>query len=167
MSIFGYVIRRASPVDADRVVSVINAVAAEYCWLSTEQYRPNPPWERVLHQSHEHQDHLLLVPEARTKILGWCRIFPYSFPKSRHVADLGIGIAKEFRNKGIGTALVLRGLEWAVEHGYEKVTLDTFSSNTPAIRLFQKMGFQITGVRYSQAKISGQLVDQILMEKFL
>lgn len=167
MCISKLVIRRALPIDAERVVRVINAIAAEHCWLSTEQYHPNPPWERVLHQPHEHLDHLLLVPEACNEILGWCRIFPYSFPKSRHVADLGIGIAKEFRNKGIGRILLQRGLEWAGERGYEKITLDTFSSNTPAIRLFQKTDFKITGVRYRQAKINGEFVDQILMEKYL
>lgn len=163
-----FTIRRARPEDAPSIIATINAICAEGLWLATERYVPTPKWERVLHQPDESPNYLLLVAEVSAQIVGWCRVFPYGLgDKSRHVADLGVSVLKEFRGRGIGKALVERAIEWARQQHYEKLTADLFSGNVRATRLFEKTGFRQTGVRYRQAKIGSAYLDEVLMEKEL
>lgn len=155
MSFSGLVIRRACANDAENIIAVIDSIAAEGCWLITDTYIPTVSWERALYHSTTHRDHLLLVPETQTQIVGWCRIFPDGAVNSR-TADLGIGVIKHLRCRGIGYALMLRALEWAKERSYECVTLETFATNLPAINLFLKMGFQATNNHDRKAEPEGR-----------
>jgi len=163
-----FLIRRATPADAPTIVANINAICAEGIYLATEQYVPTPQWEQALHRPNEHPHLLLLVAEVDEQVVGHCRAFPDEFgQKARHVGDLGIEIIQPFREIGIGTALMGCAIEWAEQQGLEKLTLSTFSTNRRAINLFNKLGFVTTGVRYRQYKVSGEYVDEILMERLL
>lgn len=51
-------------------------------------------------------------------------------------------VRPDYRGKGIASALVKRILEDASELGYTSIYLDTLSSLTDAVRLYQKMGFE-------------------------
>lgn len=54
------------------------------------------------------------------------------------------GVSPSSRNKGIGSSLLARGLEWLFSfQSIEEVTLCVNSDNTKAIRLYLKLGFQI------------------------
>ena len=58
---------------------------------------------------------------------------------------LGIGVLKPYRRKGIGTRLILHGLEMLKAKGMTKARLDVDDANpTKAIRLYEKIGFQPT-----------------------
>jgi RimJ/RimL family protein N-acetyltransferase len=161
-----FLLRAACADDAPAIVAAINAVCAEGMYMVTECYVPTPPWEAVLHAPHECPDHLLLVPQVGGKVVGWCRVFPEHFGgKSRHVADVGIGLLEPFRDAGIGTALLLRVIEWAQGQPLAKLTLSTFATNRRAIHVFAKVGFQASGVRHGQYRVNGQYVDEVLMER--
>jgi ribosomal protein S18 acetylase RimI-like enzyme len=51
-------------------------------------------------------------------------------------------VANHFRRRGIGSALVERAIRFCEEHGYLKITLDTFMEREPAIHLFEKFRFR-------------------------
>jgi len=51
-------------------------------------------------------------------------------------------VKPEVRRKGIGTRLVETALRFCHEHGYLKITLDTFMEREPAIKLFEKFRFR-------------------------
>ncbi|MGC8992263.1 MAG: GNAT family N-acetyltransferase, partial [Thermoplasmata archaeon] len=79
----------------------------------------------------------------------------------------GIAIKSGFRHEGIGSALMEESIKWAKEQNIEKITLEVFSTNTNAIELYKKFGFEIEGIRKKQFKILGNYVDDVLMAKFL
>ena len=54
---------------------------------------------------------------------------------------------KKFRRRGIGRALMEYMLKEAELLGMESATLEVRISNTPAIRLYESLGFQGEGVR--------------------
>lgn len=57
----------------------------------------------------------------------------------------GIGVSKSHRRKGIGTRLMLQGLETLRAKGMTKAMLDTEDVNpTRAITLYEKVGFKVT-----------------------
>jgi len=55
-----------------------------------------------------------------------------------------IGVLRPYRRLGVGTALVLEGLEWLRERGMEEAMLEVDDDNpTEAIKLYEKVGFKI------------------------
>jgi len=160
-----FLIRRALPSDASNIIALIDAVGAEGIWLATERYVPIPQWEQILHHPDDAPRALLVIAEAQNQIVGWCRVFPYQFGnKSSHVADVGIGVHKTFRQRGIGSALMQDAISWARDQGFEKLTLDLYATSETARHLFENVGFHVVGARSCHAKINGAYVDEILME---
>lgn len=49
---------------------------------------------------------------------------------------------KEDRNKGYGTNLVQKMISWAKHHKIPNFYLQVTAQNTPAIRLYEKLGYR-------------------------
>ena len=68
-----------------------------------------------------------------------------------HIMDEGhvtnVAVKKSFRGQGIGKMLMRALLDEVKKEQIEAVTLEVRVSNTPAIRLYEKMGFVSVGVR--------------------
>ena len=83
------------------------------------------------------------VAEEDGEIAGCCGI--------RNIAGEGeitnVAVANKFRRRGIGRALMEYMLKEAALLGMESSTLEVRVSNTPAIRLYESLGFQSEGVR--------------------
>jgi len=54
-------------------------------------------------------------------------------------------VAEKMRHKGIGTALILAGHEWAAQRSYRRVLLEMQSKNFPAICMAFKLGYDFGG----------------------
>ena len=61
--------------------------------------------------------------------------------KTRHRADFGISVLKDFWGNGIGSALTEACIECAKEAGYLQLELEAVSENESALRLYRKYGF--------------------------
>lgn len=134
----------------------------------TERFLLDGQWEAALYRPETVPDHLLVVAEIGGAFAGCGNLFPGSEGrKDRHVANLGIYILKPYREKGIGAQMMAWMLDWAKEAGLEKITLAVLANNQRAIRLYQKFGFEIEGIRRRQYRIGSEYVDSILMARFL
>lgn len=65
--------------------------------------------------------------------------------KEIHIMNLAVH--QDFRNQGIGEALIRTALREAKEKGGERATLEVRESNMPAIRLYEKLGFKVIAIR--------------------
>jgi ribosomal protein S18 acetylase RimI-like enzyme len=59
-----------------------------------------------------------------------------------------VGVAEIAKGRGLGRALVERGLAWFREAGCAKVSVVTQGANVPAQRLYQAAGFQSASVEF-------------------
>ena len=86
---------------------------------------------------------LVLVCEIQGTIQGMVLIlFTVSTALGGKVAILeDMIVAPDFRGKGVGTSLVVRALEFAVDKGCGRVTLLTDHDNEAAHRIYRKCGF--------------------------
>ena len=85
---------------------------------------------------------IYLVAENQGEIVGHAFIEPLHLNAICHVAVLTIGVHSGWQEKGIGTALMQKLMEWAKQSGtLEKIELNVRASNTRAIALYKKMGF--------------------------
>jgi RimJ/RimL family protein N-acetyltransferase len=89
--------------------------------------------------------------------------------RNQHIGSLGISILPEYRNLGLGTAMMQFVIEWAYKDTLlEKLILDVYSDNLPAIRLYQKLDFQEEGRQCREIKnADGSYKDLSRMYRFL
>jgi RimJ/RimL family protein N-acetyltransferase len=78
--------------------------------------------------------------------------------------ELGMALAREWRGRGIGSALLAAAIDWAREQGLHKLSLDVFPHNDAAIGLYRKFGFVEEGRRVKHIRRqSGELWDTVVM----
>lgn len=105
-----------------------------------------------------------LAGEGRERVIGSLTCRGGSLQSDRHVAELGIYVAREWRNRGVGAALLRQSLDWAAAHPViVRVQLEVLAGNERAIRLYERSGFMREGVRRNACLRSGALVDMIGM----
>jgi len=69
---------------------------------------------------------------------------PYKYleaPNTWYVC--GVAVVPGYRGLGIGTALMAIARNQAREHGYDRLSLVVFEENAAAVRLYQRLGYEI------------------------
>ena len=78
--------------------------------------------------------------------------------------DIGMMVARDWRRRGVGSALVAAAIECGRENGLHKLTLSVFPHNEAAIRLYRTFGFAEEGRREKQIRrANGETWDLIEM----
>jgi RimJ/RimL family protein N-acetyltransferase len=161
-------IRPATVDDLDRVIELLWAVAADGRWIGTEV-----PFDRDVRRAGlaalvSGQNGTLLVadaaPDGGPDVVGHITVGVSSYG----VADIGMLLAEEWRGRGLGTALLEAGLQWAAAAGAHKAALEVWPHNEAALALYKKAGFIEEGrkVRHYRRR-SGEIWDAILMGRSL
>jgi putative acetyltransferase len=101
-----------------------------------------------------------LVAVTGAELIGSLVVEP-----SRHgFGEIGMAVAREWRGRGVGSALLAAAIEWAHDRGLHKLSLGVFAHNTAAIELYRKFGFVEEGRRIKQyRRANGELWDAIEM----
>ena len=92
----------------------------------------------------EKKDDICYVAEISGKIAGaiWCRIMDDYGHVNEDTPSLAISVLEEFRQCGIGTALMQQMLTALKQQGYPQVSLSVQKANYAA-RMYEKLGFEI------------------------
>lgn len=107
---------------------------------------------------------LLLVAEFDNKIIGNIDLTGNRRKVMEHTALIGMGMLKEWRNTGLGTALLKFGIEWAKENPIlELLWLQVYTDNKPGLGLYRKMGFEENGIIKNFFKRDGKYFDNLTM----
>jgi RimJ/RimL family protein N-acetyltransferase len=159
-----YTIRKAEQRDAKGIILCMQSVMDERVFLVSEYYLLTERGEQDRIKS---PDDLTLVAEAYDDIVGVVTVQRGMYRKNRHTANLGIAIKQQHRSRGLGSELIKASIKWCKDVGVKKLNLEVFSSNTNALRLYEKIGFREEGRRINQFTIDGTFVDDVLMTYFI
>jgi L-amino acid N-acyltransferase YncA len=122
-----------------------------------------PAWEDW---DAKHLPHSRLVYSEDDSVLGWAALSQVSGrPAYKGVAELSVYVDTSFAGRGIGSKLMEEVLLSAEEHGIWTLTSSIFPENMPTLRLHEKFGFRILGVREKIAKLDGKWRSTILLER--
>lgn len=158
-------IRDTLPEDAKAVSVLIDAVARERRYLAgTSGFSEEATASFIAHVKAARGVHLVALMDDL--IVGWCDITPATYEGMRHVGRLGMGVQADFRGQGIGKGLLKAALLRAFRQGLERVELEVFHSNFPAIRLYEAHGFRPEGVKVGARKLDGVTDDILLFAAF-
>lgn len=99
---------------------------------------------------------------------GIANFYIQTYKKLAHHSLFAIIVDKEYRSKGIGTALINELLKLAKENfKLEILHLEVYSGN-PAQKLYERLGFVKYGVHKKFLKdVDGVYYDKIMMQKIL
>ncbi len=84
---------------------------------------------------------------------------------SRHgFGEFGMLVDREWRGRGVGSALIQAAIGWARVQGLHKLCLEVFPQNVAAIALYRKCGFVAEGHRVKHyRRANGELWDSLIM----
>jgi RimJ/RimL family protein N-acetyltransferase len=104
-----------------------------------------------------------LAIDESDSVIGWCDIFRNPREGFRHCGQLGMGVRPHARGRGLGARLAAAAIEQAWSEGLERVELEVFASNAPAIELYRKLKFNVEGVKRRARKLDGSYDDIVFM----
>jgi putative acetyltransferase len=159
------IVRPAEPADAQGLKELGDAVGSEpEGWLvTTNGWRSVADERRYLRAIRRYPHAAVFVAEDGDRIVGRLSIARDQHPASRHVADLGLMVAASHRRRGIGTALLQAAARWARQANVTKLELHVFPWNEPAIKLYERFGFEREGIRRAHYRRGDDYVDAVLM----
>lgn len=99
------------------------------------------------------------------KLVGMAGFFRSSGPKERHKAMLwGMYVAPQARHGGTGQALLTKLVEQARSiEGVEQIYLGVVTVQEAALKLYQRVGFEVYGTEPRALKIGPDYYDEKLM----
>ncbi|HSI50578.1 MAG TPA: GNAT family N-acetyltransferase [Ideonella sp.] len=96
---------------------------------------PAPGWRRTW-----------VARNAGGDILGHIDLRAHAQPHASHRCLLGMGVHRDHRQRGLGARLLAHATQWAEATGtLHWVDLQVLSANRPAVQLYLRNGFQVTG----------------------
>ena len=163
-----FTVRPADPGDAEALVRLAEAVSSEpEGWLISVdgEWRSVGDERRYLKAVRRYPHAAVYVAERDEDgaIIGRLSLARDTHPASAHVADLGLMVAADARRRGVGWALLEAAVEWSRSAGIRKLELHVFPWNEPAIRLYERFGFEREGERKGHYRRGDEFVDAVLM----
>ena len=155
-----FVVRPAREDDLEPWLVLFDSVAAEGRWIGSEspleEDRVRASWPASL----ENEDVGMFIADAAGAIVGTLRMEVMRY----RVADFGMMVADGWRGRGVGSALLTAGIDFARQRGAHKVALQMWPHNERARALYEKFGFEQEGyLRRHYPRRNGEIWDAVIM----
>lgn len=148
------------PTHWDSIKSIyLEGIATGNATLETDA----PSWEKW---DSEHLASCRLIAKDDDTILGWAALSPVSGRcVYGGVAEVSIYIAEAARGKGVGKQLFERLIEESEKNELWTLQSGILQENVASVKLHEKCGFRIVGVRERIGKREGTWRNVVLMER--
>ncbi len=124
----------------------------------------NPhPWTEKNFLDCIQRDYYCLIQEFNQKISG----FAIQSTSLEEAHLLNIGIKEKFRRKGLGVDILNQVIIFSESISCRRVFLEVRVSNTKAISLYEKEGFQKVDIRKNYYRLGDGREDALIMTKKL
>jgi putative acetyltransferase len=168
----GFIVREAKAADAKQLICFVRELAEEPevdILLSPGEFKFTPGQERkIIAEYADSQNSRMLIAEFDGEIIGVLHCKGGEYKVIRHRVTLGMSVREDWRNKGVGTALLTKAIEWARSTGIiTRLELGVYARNETAIRLYKKFGFQVEGRKLKAFYRNGEYLDELVMALLL
>lgn len=165
------VYRKAKEEDAEKIVDFFNTVGGETSYMSFEkdEYPLNVKEQAELIRSFEgNTTNTMLLAVDGGRIAGLSTITSSHKIKSRHDAELGVVVAKQYQGKGIGVSLIRRVIDWVKQNEITtRMSLEVRADNLKAVEMYLRFGFVIEACKKNSTLLNGKYYDDYIMGMML
>jgi ribosomal protein S18 acetylase RimI-like enzyme len=156
-------VRPARQADLTGIVGAMRQVVEDGSYIVAETVAQEVDHDQALLRHNELEERMFFVATVDDEVVGWVHLRSPELSKLAHTAELTVGVLEEYRDHGIGSHLLQRGLEWAASRGFEKVYQSIPSTNEEAIAFLQDHGWEVEAVREGHYVIDGEYVDETML----
>ncbi len=90
--------------------------------------------------------HCVVARDSNGGVLGTAKMGPNQMGPGNHVATASFMVANDARGQGVGRALGIYAIDWAVQAGFRSMQFNAVvETNESAIALWKSLGFEIVG----------------------
>jgi ribosomal protein S18 acetylase RimI-like enzyme len=162
-----YNIRSAKPEDAKALSDVRLQIDGETENMDREKgeaYIDEGGFKKIIQADSDSPTNLFLVAATNGRIAGFSRCEGNNLKRTSHRVEFGVGVLKEFWGHGIGKNLLHESIHWADNHYIRKITLSVLETNENAVKLYEKLGFEVEGILKDDKRLSdGNYYHTIMM----
>ena len=157
-------VRPMNPGDLDEFLDLYEIVAAERRYIGAEAPIDRASkGEQFLERLDSERWGSLVAIDTDGAIVG-----QIGLQDMNGLVEIGMLVAPGMRGRGIGSALLAAGLDWARLRHAHKMTLQLWPDNEAALKLYAKFGFVEEGYLKRQWKRrNGEIWDAIVMGRQL
>jgi len=114
----------------------------------------------------KHLPHSGFVYTENENVLGWAALSSVSpRPAYKGVAEISIYIDTNYLAKGIGSKLMEEVIQSSEENGIWTLNSSVFPENIATLKLHEKFGFRIIGIKEKVAQLDGKWRNTVLLER--
>lgn len=123
--------------------------------------------ENMLEMYNQNSNYVQFLAEVDGNLVGAIDFKNGDNEKTKHQGSFGMTVLPEYRNHGIGRALLETLIEWAQHSQIEKICLEVMEDNRGAIKLYRNLNFYEEGRKVKGVKMEEGYQDLILMALFV
>ncbi|MDY2630353.1 MAG: GNAT family N-acetyltransferase [Clostridium sp.] len=161
------ILRKPNVNDAEKIIEYLNIVGGESdnllfgkneFHLSVEQER------EYIKNLNNSKDAFMVMGIINNKVVSIAQIRKLGRKRIEHNSEIAISVKKEYWGLGIGSAVMSELIEFARNNDIRNIELGVKASNSKAIKLYEKFGFEKVGCHKNYFNVNGVFDDEILMD---
>jgi ribosomal protein S18 acetylase RimI-like enzyme len=159
-------IRIAEPDDAPAIVEFLNVLylETEYMLFEDGEFTVTSEQQRKQIETRTKEGTgVIFLCLREAKIVGILFGMRSNLKRICHTLYLVLGVLREYHRQGIGCRLMTEVIAWAESREIRRMELNVDVRNTGAIELYEKMGFQVEGLRRRARRFGDVFVDEHTM----
>jgi L-amino acid N-acyltransferase YncA len=162
-------IREARPEDAAAIARILNRIIEARTFTVFDTLFSIEAERAYIEAFPERGVFLVAVRERDQQVVGFQSMEPFAgwTHAFDHVGVLGTYVDLDCRRQGIAKRLFPATFEAARRKGYRKIFTYIRADNPAALATYRHHGFTIVGTARGHARIDGQYVDEVVVERML
>jgi len=163
-------IREIRPDDAAAFLDLCLALDHETSFMMYEpgeRQTTESEQRAIIEQALNMGNSTIIVADAGFQLAGYVAATGGEFNRIRHSAYVVAGVRQAYAGHGLGTRLFTALEQWALATGLRRLELTVRADNAAAIRLYQRMGYEIEGTKRDSLLVDGVLIDELYMARLL
>ena len=161
-------LRPARPDDAAAIIAAVRSSSQERSYVLMEIYGKDAATQRSYIERLDSEHNLFLVATVNEQVVGILALLDFlvcSTPEP--CLSVGVHIVRDWRGRGIGSAMLRYAMRWAKAHDYRRLEADIFTTNERSVHLFHKAGFREVTSRRRSVQVGVKQISEVVLAKTL
>jgi RimJ/RimL family protein N-acetyltransferase len=161
-------LRPARPDDAAAIIAAVRSSSQERSYVLMEVYGKDAATQRAYIERLDSEHNLFLVATVNEQVVGILALLDFLVCSTPGPClNVGVHVVREWRGRGLGSAMLRYALRWAKEHEYRRLEADIFTTNERSVHLFDKAGFREVSGRRRSVQVGVRQINEIILAKTL